>query len=235
MSRAGGPGLDGGGWYVPHPPSPSPFHREGEQIPNTQQEKIRLRVLDVGCGNGRFGRFLAQNGFEGAQYHGIDNTAALLEAAREAFAKSGILPDAVLEERDVVERPPDAGEYDFVAAFGVLHHVPGRARRLALMLALAERVAPGGYLVFTGWCFYEYERFRERLIALPGEFEPEPGDYLMDWRRGHAANTVLRYCHYIDDAEHAELMAATGLAEVETFRADGHTNDINRYGVLRRR
>lgn len=195
-----------------------------------------IRVLDVGCGNGRFGRFLARNLDSGIHYHGLDHTPALLDAARAAFAN--ILPDAVLEERDIVERPPDTGQYDLVVLFGVLHHVPGYAGRCALLQALANRVAPGGLLVFTCWCFYEYERFRRRIIAWPADWavdlNVEPGDYLLDWQRGHAANTALRYCHYVDETENAALDAATGLKLIETFRADGHTDDINRYSLLRR-
>jgi SAM-dependent methyltransferase len=192
-----------------------------------------LRVLDVGCGNGRFGRFLARNLPTPPRYHGVDSALALLESARLAFARMGTLPDAILEARDIVESPPNAGTYDLVAAFGVLHHVPGTARRLALVRALAERVAPAGILAFTGWCFWEYPRFRERAVAWPADLAREPGDHLLDWRRGHAAHNALRYCHYIDDDEHAALIEASGLIAVETFRADGHTGDINRYVVLR--
>jgi SAM-dependent methyltransferase len=195
-----------------------------------------IRVLDVGCGNGRFGRFLARNLAGDIHYHGLDHTPALLDAARAAFSQMNILPDAILEERDIVERPPDTGRYDLVALFGVLHHVPGQTGRRALLRALADRVAPGGLLVFTCWRFYEYERFRKRIIAWPADLDlhVEPGDYLLDWQRGHAANTALRYCHYVDEAEHTALDAATGLQLIETFRADGHTDDINCYSLLRR-
>jgi hypothetical protein len=116
----------------------------------------------------------------------------------------------------------------------LLHHVPGGDRRIALVRALADHVTPGGLLIFTGWRFYEYERFRERILPWPAGVAREAGDFLLDWRRGHAANTALRYCHYIDDDEHAALVAASGLEQVDSFRADGHTNDINQYAVLRR-
>lgn len=193
-----------------------------------------LAVLDVGCGNGRFGRFLARHVAAGTHYHGVDSSPALLDAARAAFAQMGILPDAVLEVRDVVAGSLPEGEYSLVAAFGLLHHAPGGEQRRRLVQSLAEHVAPGGLLVFTGWRFYEYERFRGRIVPWPDGVAREPGDFLLDWRRGHAANTALRYCHYIDDDEHGALIAASGLEQVETFRADGHTNDINRYAVLRR-
>jgi SAM-dependent methyltransferase len=190
--------------------------------------KPPLTVLDVGCGNGRFGLFLAGK-FGGATltYVGLDNNLALLDRARVAL--DGI--DARLEHRDILDNPPDTGEYDLVGLFGVLHHIPGSEQRRNLMRALATRVAPGGMLAFAAWQFYEYARFRDRIVPWPDDIEVERHDYLLDWRRGERA---LRYCHYVDDAEHADLIAATGLTEIATYRADGRTNDINRYSLLRR-
>ena len=189
--------------------------------------KTPLSVLDVGCGNGRFGLFLAEKLESPPAYHGIDNNPALLDRARAALAHL----DARLEDRDVIADPPREGAYDLVALFGVLHHVPGCAHRRVFMQTLAQRVAPGGYLAFAAWCFYEYERFRARIVPWPDDLDVEPHDHLLDWRRGERA---LRYCHYVDEAEHADLIAATGLAELTTYRADGRTNDINRYSLLRR-
>jgi 2-polyprenyl-3-methyl-5-hydroxy-6-metoxy-1,4-benzoquinol methylase len=189
--------------------------------------KPPLTVLDVGCGNGRFGVFLAQKLGTDLVYRGMDSSPTLLERARVAL--SGL--EAHLELRDVIENPPDGGEYDLVALFGVLHHVPGNSQRQEFMRTLAQRVAPGGYLAFATWRFYDYERFRQRIVPWPEGLDAEPGDYLLDWRRGVHA---LRYCHYVDDAEHKSLIAATGLTELTTYRADGRTNDLNRYSLLRR-
>lgn len=189
--------------------------------------KLPLSVLDVGCGNGRFGVFLAQRLGPGLVYWGIDNNPTLLERAQAALG--GV--NYRLEERDIVEQPPDEGEFGLVALFGVLHHVPGNARRRELVRTLAQRVASDGCLAFATWRFYEYERFRERVVPWPDDLEAEPGDTLLDWRRGERA---LRYCHYVDDAEHARLVEAAGLSEIATYRADGRTQDINCYSLLKR-
>ncbi len=197
-----------------------------------------LTVLDVGCGNGRFGLFLHEKAAGQSLavspqhflvYHGVDNSAALLERARVALAGQPGLT-AAFEERDIVENPPDAGSYDLVVLFGVLHHVPGFARRQDLLRRLAGRVKPGGLLVFAAWRFYEYDRFRERIIPWPADIEVERNDYLLDWRRGQPA---LRYCHYIDDAEQNSLVDACGLRLVMTYRADGQDGRANAYSLLR--
>jgi SAM-dependent methyltransferase len=202
----------------------------------------QLSMLDVGCGNGRFGVFLAERlGKERLRYVGIDSSTALLDRARQVFAvRSGI--DAHFERRDLIEQSLDAsfGQFDLVVLFGVLHHIPGATRRLALLRSLAARVEAGGLLVFTEWRFLEApaeSRFRERIVPwndVPwGEnIQVEPGDYLLDWRRGGQPEIApaLRYCHYVDDAEHAQLVAATGLAMVAEYRADA----ANLYTVLRK-
>ncbi len=191
--------------------------------------KPPLTVLDVGCGNGRFGVFLAHTFSTKLTYYGIDSNPALLARARESLA--GL--DAHFEQRDFVLHPPEPGLFDLVALFGMLHHVPGSEQRCTFMQTLAQRVASGGILAFAAWRFYDYPRFRERIVPWPDDIQAdiEPGDYLLDWRRGERA---LRYCHYIDDAEHAALVAATGLGEIITYRADGRTHDANRYSLLRR-
>lgn len=189
-----------------------------------------LHVLDVGCGNGRLGVFLAQRLTGAITYHGVDNNPALLTAAQTAL--NG-LPGMTftLETRDVVENPPIDGAYDLVAAFGLLHHIPGAAQRQMFMKALAERVRPGGLLAFACWRFYEYPRFRDRIIPWPDDLTVETHDYLLDWRRGVVAR---RYCHYVDDAEQVALVAAAGLTEIAAYRADGFTGDVNHYALLQR-
>jgi tRNA (uracil-5-)-methyltransferase TRM9 len=199
-------------------------------LPLLEHITAPLSVLDVGCGNGRFALFLAESFTEKITYHGIDNNAALLEAAKTSFANIPNL-SATLTEQDIITQPPTEGEYDLVVLFGVIHHVPGAANRLNFMRQLAQCVADNGWLCFASWRFYEYERFRDRLVEWDDDIPVEAGDYLLDWRRGERA---LRYCHYVDDAEQQALIAATGMQEISTYRADGSDNRMNAYSILRK-
>ncbi len=166
--------------------------------PSTGAANSPFSVLDAGCGNGRLGLFLMENIPSGSMlhYHGMDTDITLLSRAEEALAAAGNPPLAhySLESRDIIARPPDSGQYDLVALFGVMHHSPGLTQRQAFMKTLASRVTPGGLLVFACWRFYEYERFRARIVPWPQDLLPqvEAGDHLLDWRRGERA---LRYCH----------------------------------------
>lgn len=187
-------------------------------------------VLDVGCGNARFGVFLCRHLPHKLTYHGLDNSTILLEYARTALEKTNCA--FRLEESDLIENPlPFSSAYTLVAAFGVLHHIPGYQQRQDFMRRLAGQVADGGWLVFTSWRFYEQERFRARIVAWEKDIAVEKNDFLLDWRKGEDS---LRYCHYIDDEEHIGLIRAAGLVEIATFRADGKSGDLNCYSLLQK-
>ena len=184
-------------------------------------------LLDFGCGNARFARYLASKQTQSFAYCGVDSSAELLALAREQVA-SLALAKCELLERDIIMGTLPRQLAQLVVLFGLLHHVPGRRRRRELVKAAADCVLPGGWLAFTAWRFIESQRLRARIQPWDSDIKVEAGDYLLDWRRGERA---LRYCHYIDEEEHAELIAAAGLRVVDDYREDG---GLNRYTVLGR-
>ena len=181
-------------------------------------------VLDIGCGNGRLARFFAAKQADAFTYIGIDSNTELLAYARRQHPRVKL----ELIEQDVILEKLPTRSAQLVALFGLLHHVPGANRRRELLRAAANSVLPGGYLVFAAWRFYEQARFRQRIVPWADEIEVERHDYLLDWRRGERA---LRYCHYIDDEEHAQLVDAAGRPVIDDYRADG---GLNRYTVMRK-
>ena len=209
--------------------------------------KDPFRLLDMGCGAGRFARFLGeQAGAACIDYTGIDASVALLERAR---GESAGLASANFRCADWVEDTPEAclpdGAFDYVALLGVLHHVPGHAQRCALLRTLSERLAPGGLLVVTAWRFAAEDikaRFQERIVAwdewnrnnnsVLDLNQLEPGDFLLRWGSGPE---LVRYCHYADEQEVASWLHDLPAEEVDQFREDGRGRNLNHYLVLRRR
>lgn len=187
-------------------------------------------VIDIGCGNGRFALFLSERQPTPFDYTGIDNSRGLIQLARARLSRFERIALRLIE-LDLVEDDLPQLQAQLVVLFGVLHHVPGFRQRRELLARCAEMVAPGGHLVFAAWRFFEEERFRARILPWKDCLAVEENDYLLDWRRGEPG---LRYCHYVDDAEHDDLIAATGLPAQADFRADGASGRLNRYAVLRR-
>ena len=189
-------------------------------------------VLDVGCGNARFGAYLAAWLGGEFSYLGLDASAELLALARQ---RSDLLPDTTLIERDLVAGPCaealPGGPYSLVAVFGLLHHVPSSALRRELLCALAERLEPGGRLAVSVWRFGAFERFRGKRVPFEPPIETtdlEPGDVLLSFGKEPGA---VRYCHFLDEEEIDALLAAVALPCLDRFSADGREGTLNDYLV----
>lgn len=96
-------------------------------------------LLDVGCGAGRAGLALGEQGY---RVSGVDLSLPMLLAGRRLSAGARLAAANVLAL-------PVAGD-SFAAAFmffGALQHVPGRDNRRRALAEMARAVRPGGHLV----------------------------------------------------------------------------------------
>lgn len=191
-------------------------------------------ILDVGCGNGLLARWLAKRGHRGP-YVGLDFSDRLLATARVALDEFPKF-NARLEVVDLIESTRMgqwAGPVDRVYALAVLHHLPGEETRLAFMRAVGAALKPEGQAMLSNWQFLTSEKLRSRIVPweqiglTPGEVDP--GDYLLDWRRGGVG---YRYVHYFSEDEIGWLAEVAGLRVVEHFYSDGGSGTLGLYTRL---
>jgi SAM-dependent methyltransferase len=95
------------------------------------------RVLDVGCGMGRFAEVAASYG---ADVVGVDLSAAI-DAAQ---GNLGALPNTAFIQADVFDLPLRPESFDFIYSIGVLHHTPDTRAAFA---ALPRLLKPGGRIL----------------------------------------------------------------------------------------
>lgn len=205
-----------------------------------------LRVLDVGCGNGRFGTYLREHLPRTRRliYDGIDASPELLQIARERLSKRGIegtfrVANAIQD----AERAFPPGPFDLIVYFGFLHHVPSFEMRRKLLDIGVSRLARDGLLAATWWRFGQYDRFEKRILDWESEdaqrFAPgvvpkdlEAGDHLLAWGDLGPVKAA-RYCHFSSEEERRLTDEALLGELVETFDADGPDQRFNHYWLVR--
>lgn len=204
-------------------------------------------VLDIGCGNLRFARFLYDEaGIVPEKYFAVDNCRPLVESG-EAGAH---VSELAFIELDVIKSLLDntlssrltVPACDLVVAFGFLHHVPGAQKRTQLLRTLLDKTKPSGFVCVSFWQFMNSQKLAAKAQETTAQglralgidaSELEEHDYLIGWQ--DKANT-WRYCHHFSQEELDELLVSLG-SDVHVcaqFSADGKDNNLNRYVILQR-
>ena len=214
-------------------------------LPRLEDPPARpLRILDLGCGNGRLGAWLAEHLLRSHTYTGLDRSLPLLSQTRHLFARASPPPrfqvDLVASAGSI---PCRDGSYDAVLALALLHHLPSFALRRALIADALRLLRVGGLVAVSFWQFADDERFERRHLSweeldsdAATRIDPaqlEEGDRLLIWGERGAAPAV-RYCHHASPEEATRLVADLPADPVETFRADGRSGRLNLYVVMRR-
>jgi SAM-dependent methyltransferase len=188
------------------------------------------RLLDVGCGNGRFGHFLRAQGVTAA-YVGVDFSQPLLD-------KAVVPQNATFHVRDL-SRPgclDGLAHFDLVVCLAVMQHIPGRSNRRRLLEEMAACLTENGRIFLANWQFMDSPRQRRKLqdwsqIGL-SPADVEANDYLLNWQRGGYG---LRYVCQIDAEETADLARSVNLYPLTQFRSDGREGNLSLYTVLAKR
>jgi len=206
------------------------FWKGWERLLKLLPKNRPLRVLDIGCGNGRFYEFLQSNGIE-IDYLGIDNSAELLDIAIKKYSK------AKFKKVDIIKESLDNyKDYDLIVSFGVFHHIPSLKLRKAFINTLSKSLNSTGILAISFWQFTKSKNLTKRVV----DFENigitldkiEKGDYLLDWQRGSKA---LRYCHEVNENEMNFMIDDDeNIVLLDTFNADGKTGELNLYMIVKK-
>jgi ubiquinone/menaquinone biosynthesis C-methylase UbiE len=133
--------------------------------------KEKDKVLDLGCGNGRFSEFFLD-------YLGVDSSQELIDIARENNPSKNFLV------ADALNLPLTDQSFDLIFSVSVLHHIPSKRLRSKFLQESKRVLKPGGTMILTVWDLWSNpnKRFtiiKSSLISLIGlkDFK----DIEIDW------------------------------------------------------
>ncbi len=195
-------------------------------------------VLDVGCGHGRIARAWKSGLLPETitHYAGVEQSRTLLDLAPPEG------PDLRFFQADLSRpgwsHPIRSLGFPLSTAlcFSVLHHIPGRDKRLALLAEIRSLLSGGGGLALSVWQFLHVPAMAAKVKSWKEaglrEEDVEPGDVLYPWGKEGKA---LRYVHHFGEGELVSLVEETGFRVERVFRSDGRTGDLGLYVLARRR
>lgn len=168
--------------------------------------KTGEKVLDVGCGNGRFLSVLENKDIDCT---GLDNCQPLLDIAQARFKDK-----AKFVQGDVLNLPFNDNQFGVVVCIAVLHHIPSMELRLKAMSELKRVLKPGGTLILAVWDIYNRVYFKlvlkYFLLKILGINKMDFKDVLM-----HFNHKVNRYLHGFTWGEFKNLAERSKLEIVE--------------------
>lgn len=185
------------------------------------------KVLDLGCGNGRFFEIFNDKKVD---YTGIDFSERLIEIAKNKYPNGNFLVSSAFN------LPFPDNLFDRVLCIAVLHHIPSKELRLKFLEEIKRIMKPKGTLILTVWNLNpidmiltgRYKRFLNFLkcfvLKILGKSKLDFKDFFIPWR-----NILLRYVHFFTKSELKELAEQSGL---KTKKIGGFRNKKSKEGNI---
>ena len=165
------------------------------------------KVLDWGCGNGRFFGLLQDRK---VNYLGIDNCKRLIEIAQEKY------PEADWQ----VSSDVPFQSFDVIIAIAAWHHLPSRKLRKEKLIEFFDGLNQGGYLLLTSWNLKQKKYFglwlKNNLRNLFTGYEWN--DVLVPWKADE--ENIYRYVHHQSKRSMIRLLHQVGFEVVTCYYSD---------------
>ena len=163
------------------------------------------KVLDLGCGNGRFSEL-----FDADDYVGVDVSEELMRLAKEKY------PNREFVSINATNLPFPDNSFDKVFCLAVIHHIPSKQMRQAFLAEAKRVLKPGGLLILTAWYLLDkLKTWRElakmALLKIAGRNKMDLGDILVPFKDSKGTVLAERYVHTFSVAGLRRLVGSSEL------------------------
>lgn len=160
------------------------------------------KVLDSGCGNGRFFEVLKEKGVD---YFGIDISEELIKIAKQNY------PQAKFEVANSLNLPFPANFFDKIFSLSVLHHFPSKFFRLQYLKEIRRVLKLEGLLILRVWDFWRQKEglkliLKYSFLKLIGKSKLDFFDVFLPWKDSKGKILAKRYFHCFRKKELENLL-----------------------------
>ncbi|EKE11147.1 MAG: methyltransferase [uncultured bacterium] len=170
------------------------------------------RVLDFGCGNGRFLEILKEKNVD---YHGVDVSQGLVDLAKKRYPQF-FNSIAKTSGQASLDFPDDF--FDSVVSIAVFHHFPDKNFRLDVAKELFRITKPDGIIIVTVWNLWQkkYRKYiwKNILRKLIGLSRLDFLDCEIPFRNNRG-ESFKRFHHAYTQKDMADLFLNAGFEAVE--------------------
>ncbi len=189
------------------------------------------KILDIGCGNGRFFKYIKDENYN---YTGIDISDELIKIAKEKH------PDGKFEAKNILDIKYE-NSFDAVCLFAMFHHLDTVENRKHAIKILHKSLKKDGILFITTWNIYNKRRikffFKSCLSFLLGR-NNSIKDSLIPWKnqKGEVVNHRYYYAFTLNELKHLFKENSFEIIKCElTPEGSGYFDARNLLIVLRKK
>jgi ubiquinone/menaquinone biosynthesis C-methylase UbiE len=176
-------------------------HRTWDLEPLAGYTKSGIKVLDLGCGNGRLYEILKDKKVE---YTGIDISENLVNIAKAKYSSCASPSHAQFIVGDGIKLPFNDHSFDIIYSIAVFHHLPSKTLRFQFLKEAKRVLKKDGKIVLTVWSLWQRKYFKllvkYSLLKLLGKSKLDWGDLYIPWQNQHQ-----RYHHAFTKKELKKL------------------------------
>ncbi len=182
------------------------------------------RILDLGCGNGRFYEVLKEKEIN---YFGIDFSEKLIEIAKQKY------PKAKFQVADVLNLPFPNNYFDKIYSISVLHQIPSRELRIRSLKEIKRVLKPRGVLILRVWNIFKRPNFwklflKYTILKVIFKSKLDFLDVFIPWRNSEGKIVLERYFHCFSQNRLKNLLKEIGF-EVKEIWSSGIGKRSNIY------
>jgi len=161
------------------------------------------KILDLGCGNGRWYQFLKEQGIR-VDYYGLDISEKLLKIAKEKYPEVG----AKFTAGEITSLPYPDNQFAAVICNATFHHLPTKSLRRRSLAEMHRVLKPGGNLLMTNWSLWHWPFLKYFFNQWQAKISWK--DFFIPWKSPDGKTQCQRYYHAFSNRELKLLLRKSG-------------------------